>query len=255
MKKLIISLILLVPLLTGCASVNTRLTINKDETAAIETAITYKGDLSKEKSYNGMTILENYAKFLDENYVVYPKFGQESRIYARKRVKDIRYTDLDLKSLGFKTNNQNGKFVEVKKNLFVKLYKIDMYYDYNLAQNNVKVVNEDNYKESLGGLKPEYYFKYFEEESVEKSELVPDVEKDDFFSNMDDSVFVLDEESENEQSESKDGDDDDVRLTFSVKLPSFAAYNNADISLAPDTYLWKIRKDGVTNIKIQYIVY
>ena len=121
MKKFIISLILLVPLLTGCASVNTRLTINKDETASIETAITYKGDLSKEKSYNGMTILENYAKFLDKNYVVYPKFGQESRIYARKRVKDIRYTDLDLKSLGFKSNNPNGKFVDVRKNLFVKL--------------------------------------------------------------------------------------------------------------------------------------
>ena len=49
--------------------------------------------------------------------------------------------------------------------------------------------------------------------------------------------------------------DDEFDAVFSVKLPYFAAYNNADISQGMDTYIWRIKKDGVTNIKLQYIVY
>ena len=253
MKKIIISLLLLIPILTGCTNINTKLTINKDETASIETGVTYKGDLSKEKSYNAMTILENYSKFLDKNYVVYPEFeDNSSSIYARKKVKNIRYTDLDLSSLGFSSNLPDGKFVEVKKNLFVKLYNIDMSYDYNKAQDKVKVIDEKEFKETVGGLKPEYYFKYFDEESFVGAK-EKDPQRDDFLSNMDESIFILQEDTKEEDQTNET--ESDVNLTFSIKLPSFAAYNNADIALAPDTYLWKIKKDGVTNIKLQYIVY
>ena len=46
MKKILISLLLLVPLLTGCANVDTRININDDYSASVVTSLTYQGDLS-----------------------------------------------------------------------------------------------------------------------------------------------------------------------------------------------------------------
>lgn len=250
MKKIIISLVLLIPLLTGCTNINAKLTINKDDSASIEAVANYKGDLFGDKSYETITILNNYQKFLDDNYVVYKKEGSPSSIYARKRVKNIRYSDLDLSSLGFVTNLPSGRFVDVKKNLFAKLYKIDMSYDYNKQQNKVAFADEKDLNKSVGGLVPEYYQKYAQEESEETAN--PNEEKDDFLSNMDESIFFLEDDSSTDDIQEQD---DEFDAVFSVKLPYFAAYSNADISKGMDTYIWRIKKDGVTNIKLQYIVY
>ena len=247
MKKIIISLVLLVPLLTGCTSINAKLTINKDDSASIEAVMNYRGDLFKDKSYNSITILNNYQKFLDDNYIVYKKDGSPSSIYARKRVKNIKYSDLDLSSLGFVTNLPSGRFVDIKTNLFIKLYKIDMSYDYAKQQDKIVYADEKDITKSVGGLVPEYYQKYAEEESDSHN-----VENDDFLSNMDESVYILEDDSDIEETPKNEEDIDSV---FSVKLPYFAAYNNADISKGMDTYIWRIKKDGVTNVKLHYVVY
>jgi hypothetical protein len=46
----------------------------------------------------------------------------------------------------------------------------------------------------------------------------------------------------------------DLGATFTVTLPAFASYNNADNNIGT-IYSWKIRKDSPTNIKLQYVVY
>ena len=252
MKKIIVSLILLIPLLTGCASVNTKLTINKDETASIEAVLNYKGDIENDKSYKTLTILENYPKFFDDNYIIYKREGSPSSIYARKRVKNIIYSDLNLSSLGFETNLPGGRFIDVKKNIFAKMYKVDMSYDFSKQQDRIHFIDEKELTASSGVLKPEYYQEYIQDN--EQADENSSTERDDFLSNVDESVFLFDDFTDDDVKKSQD-DNNNFDMLFSIKLPSFAAYNNADISQGMDTYIWRIKKDGVTNIKLQYIVY
>ena len=252
MKKIIVSLILLIPLLTGCASVNTKLTINKDETASIEAVLNYKGDIENDKSYKTLTILENYPKFFDDNYIIYKREGSPSSIYARKRVKNIIYSDLNLSSLGFETNLPGGRFIDVKKNIFAKMYKVDMSYDFSKQQDRIHFIDEKELTASSGVPKPEYYQEYMQDN--EQADENSSTERDDFLSNVDESVFLFDDFTDDDVKKSQD-DNNNFDMLFSIKLPSFAAYNNADISQGMDTYIWRIKKDGVTNIKLQYIVY
>ena len=43
-------------------------------------------------------------------------------------------------------------------------------------------------------------------------------------------------------------------ILFSIQLPSYASYNNAD-SVVDNVYYWNIKKDEPTEIKLQYIKY
>ena len=70
MKKLLISLVMLVPLLTGCANVDTMLTINDDKSASIVTSLAYRGNLSSKSDIIAMKISESYNKFLDSGYKI-----------------------------------------------------------------------------------------------------------------------------------------------------------------------------------------
>ena len=45
MKKVIISLLLFVPLLTGCTNIDTQVTINNDKSASVVSSLTYQGGL------------------------------------------------------------------------------------------------------------------------------------------------------------------------------------------------------------------
>ena len=49
MKKILGILLLLTPFLTGCATIDTVLSINDDNSASIVSSVTYKGDLSNSK--------------------------------------------------------------------------------------------------------------------------------------------------------------------------------------------------------------
>lgn len=68
MKKVIVSLFLLVPLLTGCTNIDTQVTINDDRSASVATSLTYEGNLSDSSDIVALTITDNYAKFLDPLY-------------------------------------------------------------------------------------------------------------------------------------------------------------------------------------------
>ena len=115
MKKVIISLLLLVPLVTGCTNIDTRVTINSDKSAAVVSSLTYDGDLADKKDVVALTVNNNYDKFLDPLYSVQTNYGEKlSTITASKKVKKLSLEDLDLSSLGFKTNLPSGKYFDVK---------------------------------------------------------------------------------------------------------------------------------------------
>ena len=77
MKKIIVSLLLLVPLLTGCTNIDTQVTINDDRSATVATSLTYEGDLSDKNDTVAMTINDNFEKFLDPLYTVENAFGKK----------------------------------------------------------------------------------------------------------------------------------------------------------------------------------
>ena len=68
MKKVIVSLFLLVPLLTGCTNIDTQVTINDDRSASVATSLTYEGNLSDSSDIAALTITDNYAKYLKQLY-------------------------------------------------------------------------------------------------------------------------------------------------------------------------------------------
>ena len=101
MKKLLISLVMLVPLITGCANVDTMLSINDDKSASIVTSLAYTGDLSNKSDIIALKISDTYKNFLDPSYRVEAISGAKlSTITASKEVKDLSRMDIDLSSLG-----------------------------------------------------------------------------------------------------------------------------------------------------------
>ena len=117
MKKIIISLLLLAPFLAGCTNIDSQLTLNDDKSASIVTSLAYEGNLLNQADKVAQTVTNNYEKFLDPIYNVETVYSDKlSTITATKSVKNVQHVDLDLSSLGFKSNLPDGKFVEVKKN-------------------------------------------------------------------------------------------------------------------------------------------
>lgn len=253
MKKVIVSLFLLVPLLTGCTNIDTQVTINDDRSASVATSLTYEGNLSDSSDIVALTITDNYAKFLDPLYTSQEAYGKKlSTITASKSVKDLKYDDLDLSSLGFTSNLPSGKFIEVKKSFLVSSFNIDATYNLKNQIKKVKKAEKTKQIKRAEGLDPVYLKEYGDPSEYD----VDDSAKEDIFTqNLDDSIkeFVNKNLQQNEENK-KEPSIKDLKASFSVKVPTFASSNNAD-SVSGNVYTWDISQDGPTVIKLQYVQY
>ncbi len=253
MKKVIVSLFLLVPLLTGCTNIDTQVTINDDRSASVATSLTYEGNLSDSSDIAALTITDNYAKFLDPLYTSQEAYGKKlSTITASKSVKDLKYDDLDLSSLGFTSNLPSGKFIEVKKSILVSSFNIDATYNLKNQIKKVRKAEKTKQIKRAEGLDPVYLKEYGDPSEYD----VDDSAKEDIFAqNLDDSTkeFVNKNLQQNEENK-KEPSIKDLKASFSVKVPTFASSNNAD-SVSGNVYTWDISQDGPTVIKLQYVQY
>lgn len=253
MKKVLVSLFLLVPLLTGCTNIDTQVTINDDRSASVATSLTYEGNLSDSSDIAALTITDNYAKFLDPLYTSQEAYGKKlSTITASKSVKDLKYDDLDLSSLGFTSNLPSGKFIEVKKSFLVSSFNIDATYNLKNQIKKVKKAEKTKQIKRAEGLDPVYLKEYGDPSEYD----VDDSAKEDIFAqNLDDSTkeFVNKNLQQNEGNK-KEPSIKDLKASFSVKVPTFASSNNAD-SVSGNVYTWDISQDGPTVIKLQYVQY
>lgn len=253
MKKVIVSLFLLVPLLTGCTNIDTQVTINDDRSASVATSLTYEGNLSDSSDIAALTITDNYAKFLDPLYTSQEAYGKKlSTITASKSVKDLKYDDLDLSSLGFTSNLPSGKFIEVKKSFLVSSFNIDATYNLKNQIKKVKKAEKTKQIKRAEGLDPVYLKEYGDPSEYD----VDDSAKEDIFAqNLDDSTkeFVNKNLQQNEENK-KEPSIKDLKASFNVKVPTFASSNNAD-SVSGNVYTWDISQDGPTVIKLQYVQY
>lgn len=248
MKKFIITLLLMVPFISGCANIDTRLTINNDKSATVVTSLAYQGNIGDATDANAAAIDNNYRSFLDPMYITQNIYSKKlSTITATKNVGNIELSDVDLSSLGLKSNLPDGKFIDVKKNFLVTSYNIDAVFDY--PEQTAKLKNEKVKSDAItsGGLDPVYLKEYGDIDDIDTS--------DGFLENLDDDTKEFIKESvESASSSDKSNVLGDINSTFSIKVPSFASYNNAD-SVEGNIYTWNIKKDGVTNIKFQYVKY
>lgn len=256
MKKILISMLLLVPILAGCASVDTKITINNDRSASIATSVSYEGDLSDKSDITALLIHENYSNYLDNSWQVDKAFNSKlSTIIATKKVNDLSFKDLDLSSLGFVTNLPAKKFIEYRKSFLVKSFNIDCTYDLTKEADKYKNIDTKNLtKEPTAepdGLKPEYYQRYINKEEME-------IKHNDFFENMDETVKPKVEKDEQTANTGKPAPKSAEVKPFSssitIQLPAPAFYNNAD-SVEGTLYTWNIKSDKPTNIKLQYVQY
>lgn len=252
MKKIIISLLLLTPFLTGCTNIDSQLTLNDDKSASIVTSLAYEGNLLNQDDVVAQTVVSNYEKFLDPLYDVETAYSDKlSTITATKSVKNIQHVDLDLSSLGFKSNLPDGKFVEVKKNFLVTSFNIDLTYNYPEQVSKVEKIEKQVKTKETKTLQPEYLQKY-----GDASEMQPaDVEnREDFMDHLDPDAKILIKEDDEDAKNSTSKTDNKMNMSFSIKVPSFASYNNAD-NINLNVYSWNILKDQPTLIKLQYVQY
>jgi hypothetical protein len=252
MKKMLLSLILLVPMLTGCANINTEVTINDNKSAEVVTTLDYAGDLRNPQDEVAQTIMKNYPKFIAPDFNTDSKLADdESIIKIIKKVNDISNEDLDLTALGFKTNLKSGKFLEVRKNFLITSYNVDLTYDYKEQAKKIEKVEDEKLTVAdLNSFQPTYYQKY-----GDPNELEPQKSQDDFIaSNMDDDAKALSTSDDTQKEEQNNEPDNNVNATFTIKLPTEASFNNAT-SVDGTSYTWEISKDSPTSIKLQYVKY
>lgn len=246
MKKLALSLVLLVFMTCGCTNVDTQLTINKDKSASVNVNLNYAGNLDVNEP-RAMTITKNYKKFLDEDYKMIDN-DEVGRLEAEKSVPNLEKNDIDLSSLGFVTNLDSGRFIDVKKNFFVTSYNVDMHVILSKAAENIDFVTPESIVKS--GLKPEY-INYLDSNSI-----VPNnSDRADFIANYENNLNLTPVAGNKQNSEPVNLFDlKDFHSTFSIKVPSFASYNNAD-NVNGNIYSWNIKKDAPTVVRFQYVVY
>lgn len=251
MKKVIISLLLLTPFLTGCTNIDTQLTINDDKSASIVTSLTYEGNLANQGDNIAKTVEENYKSFLDPMYKINTAYGAKlSTITASKSVKNIQRNDLDLSSLGFTSNLDDGRFIQVKKNFLVTSYNIDVTYDLTKQISKVQTTQKAVELAKPKGLQPEYLQKYGDIEDVASDS----TNREDFIDHLDEDTKEFTANSTSKEEEETQAPNDDLNLAFSIKVPSFASYNNAD-NVNLNVYSWDISTDEPTVIKLQYVKY
>lgn len=252
MKKLLISLVLLIPFVSGCADVDTRVNINDDKSASVVTSLTYQGNLDDGGDIAAHNIKSNYEKFLDKYYDVETTSSPKlSTITATKKVKNLSSEDLDLSSLGFKTNLESGKFIEVKKNFLVKSFNVDMVYDYETIAAGLDLPKTTEASAVNSAINTEYYHQYNVSETTQSDS---DSEFD-MAANLDDSAKQLAQEDIiDEDNTTTKPTDSLVNTSFSIQAPSFASYNNAD-NVNGNIYTWEILDNSPTEIKFQYVQY
>lgn len=250
MKKILISMLVLVPLLCGCTNVNTTLTLNKDKSATVTSVLNYDGNVLEKGNATAETIQNNYKKFLDANYKVeINNKSDHSTIIAQKSVKNIKKQDLDLSSLGFSSKLPDGKYVEVKRNFFVTSYNIKLAYSLKNQIKGIKITDIDNVE---GGLKPEYFQKYAQRDSISTN---MDTGRADFLANFErNSIVKEDAKNATAKQSPNENDSSDFNASFSIKLPSIASFNNADTTDGT-LYTWYLKPNKTTIIELQYVVY
>lgn len=252
MKKLIISLLLLVPVLSGCANVDTMLTINDDKSASVVTSLSYQGDLTSKADYVAVNIANNYKNYIDSAYKIDEAYGAKlSTITATKSVKNLSKNDLDLSTLGFKTNLPDKRFIDVKKSFLVTSYNVDLEYNFPeqaklLKTFEVEQKNTQVQKEFV----PEYFQKYADLDEIEPTK----TQDEDLISNLDDDTKQFVKDSIIEENVDNETVKPEFTTSFSIQVPSFASFNNAD-SVKGNVYTWNIKKDAPTVIKLQYVRY
>ena len=249
MKKLLISLFMLVPLFTGCANVDTMLTINDNKSASIVTSLTYQGDLSSKADVVALKINELYQSFLDPSYKVDKAYGARlSTITATKSVGDLAKSDIDLSSLGFVSNLPNKRFVDVKKTFLLSSFNIDCSFDATKHEKLFKSTAVKPLQKST--VNPEYFHKYADKKDITAGDF-----KEEFVDNMDEDTKLSIFEFLNEVDKPvKNTSKSEFTNSFSIQVPSIASYNNAD-SINGNVYTWNIKKGEKINIKLQYVQY
>ena len=258
MKKVLISLLFLVPFVAGCTNVETQVSLNKDKSASVVSSVTYQGNLANKNDEIAKVITENYTKLLDKYYKIDTAASPKlSTITASKMVKNVEHEDLDLGSLGFKSNLPSGKFIETKKNFLVKSYNIDMTFDYNVVKKNFELPVQKSVEKSQSGINPEYYHKYIEAKDVNARVDEESNAEYDMAANLDESAKQLMEDEKTNKIDKTSKQKKEVlsnTFSFSIKVPTVASYNNADENKGT-TYYWNIKKDAQTVIKLQYVQY
>ena len=68
MKKILVSLLLLVPVFTGCAKVETDITLNDDKSVSVINTLSYDGNIEFDNDKDVKLLRVNYPKFLDKKY-------------------------------------------------------------------------------------------------------------------------------------------------------------------------------------------
>lgn len=257
MKKLIITLLFLIPFITGCAKVDTNLTINSNKSAQVEVKMHSTRDA---RPLERATMDANIKRFVDKGYQINDESTYKKiDVTAVKNVKNLAKKDLNLSSLGFVSKLESGRYIDVKHNFFVTSYNIHMVYNLQEQKNKIFYVRDLSKKiGSKSGLIPEYLQKY-----GDTSETLQDIdvtENNDFEANFDHNLVYEDDIQESKTKEIEVEDDyklfdiNNFNSRFTVTLPSFASYNNADI-IENGVYVWKISPDKPTEIKLQYVVY
>lgn len=257
MKKLIITLLFLIPFVSGCARINTNLTINKNKSAQVEVKMLSTKDA---RPLERATMDFNIKRFIDKGYQVNDESTYKKiNVTALKKVKNLAKNDLDLSSLGFVSKLESGRFIDVNHNFFVTSYNIHMVYNLAGQKNKIYYVKDLTKKPgSKTGLIPEYLQKY-----GDVTDFSPDaqvIENNDFEANFDRNFVYQDDikEAKTKEIEVKDDyklfDINNLNSRFTVTLPSFASYNNAD-KIENGVYVWEISPNKPTEIKLQYVVY
>ncbi len=256
MRKIIITLLLLVPFLSGCAKINANLSIKNNKSANIEVSM-YSDKQARPQELKAMSA--TFPFFVDKSYIIKDNSTyKKNNVKATKAVKNLSKNDLDLSSLGFATKLPSGRYIDVKHNFFVTFYNINMVFNLKNMQKRIVVKKTDKIT-PVAGLKPEYFQKYGDDELLNEAE--SNTVSQDFFDNLDENL--LSELGYNKPQKTQEIEvDDDYKLfdinnldaEFSVTLPAFASYNNAD-KVNGNVYTWTLNKTAPTEIKLQYVVY
>lgn len=259
MKKLVITLIFLTPFISGCAKIDSNLTINNNKSAQIEVRMISD---KQARPLEIATMNANIKRFADKDYSINDESTYKKiKVTAVKKVKNLSKQDLDLSSLGFVTKLPSGRFIDINHNFFVTSYNIHMIYNLSGQKNKVLYVKDikKNNKSTLG-LIPEYLQRYGDSVENPVNNMNVDAIRTDFIENFDQNL-ISDTEIKNYKTEEIEVKDDyklfDINKLgsrFTITLPSFASYNNAQ-KIENDVYVWNLNSDKPVEIKLQYVVY
>lgn len=259
MRKLFITLLFLVPFISGCAKIDSNLTINNNKSAQIEVRMISDKNA---RPLEIATMNANIKRFTDKDFSINDESTYKKiKVTAVKKVKNLAKQDLDLSSLGFVTKLPSGRFIDINHNFFVTSYNIHMVYNLAGQKNKVLYVKDiKNNNKSALGLIPEYLQKYGDSVENPVNNMNIDTGRADFVENFDQNL-ISDTPIKNYKTEEIEVKDDyklfdinNLGSRFIVTLPSFASYNNAQ-KIENGVYVWNLNTGKPVEIKLQYVVY